>query len=80
MACKSKVAGRRAKRTEIWGSGTLQTYRVMGYIDLVGFKVILESFGALVLKWPLARKRLVAEKNGVNLKLGDTTNTYVGYL
>ncbi len=32
--------------------------------DLVVFKVILRSFGALVSKWPVSRKGLVVERNG----------------
>ena len=33
--------------------------------DLVGFKVILGSFGAFVSKCPISRKRHVVERNGV---------------
>ncbi len=42
----------------------------MGTFDLLVFKVILRSFGALVSKWPVTQKWLAVEQNG--LKLGLT--------
>ena len=33
--------------------------------DLLLFKVILRSFGALVSKWPVTRKQVSVEKTGV---------------
>ncbi len=47
------MVGRRAKRTEIWDSGIVGT-QIWGTFDLVGFKVVLGSFGALVSKWPVS--------------------------
>ncbi len=34
-------------------------------MTIVMVKYILESFGALVIKWPVFRKRLIVEQNGV---------------
>ncbi len=64
MACNSKTARRRAKRSEIWDSWILVTY-IWGTYDMVVFKVILGSFGALVSKRPVSRKGLVVEQNRV---------------
>ena len=47
MTCNSKMAGRRAKWSEIWDSVTLVRH-IWGTFDLVGFKVILGSFCALL--------------------------------
>ncbi len=49
IACVSKTAGRRVKRSEIWDSWILVTH-VCDTFDLVGFKVILGSFGTLFSK------------------------------
>ncbi len=67
MICISKTDGRRAKQTEIWDPGILVT-KIWGTFGLVGFKVILGSFGALVSKLPVSQKWLVVEQNG--LKFG----------
>ena len=64
MACNSNTTGRRGKQTEIWESGTLATH-ILGTFDLVGFNVILGSFSAVVLQWPVTRKWLVVEQPGV---------------
>ncbi len=56
MACISKTAGSRAK-SEIWDLWTLVTH-MSGTFDLVGFNVILGSFGALVLKWPVGKVKV----------------------
>ena len=64
MASNSKTTGRRAKRSGIWVSWILVTH-IWGTYDLVVFKGILESFGAFVSKWPVSRKWLVIEQNGV---------------
>ena len=45
--------------------------------DLLVFKVILGSFGAFVLKWPVTRKRLAAEQNGVKLGTGREVMTCI---
>ncbi len=45
---------------------TSSTY--MGTCDLVGFKIIVGSFGALFSKWPVIEKRLAMDQNG--LKFG----------
>ena len=66
MACNSKTAHRRAKRSAIWDSWILVTY-IRGTYDLIVFKVILGSFGAIVSKWPVSQKGLVVERNGVKL-------------
>ncbi len=63
IACNSKTAGRRAKWSEIWELGQL-LYNIV-WFDIVGFKVNLGSFGALISKWPVSRKGLVIERNGV---------------
>ncbi len=60
----SKMAGRRAKWSEMWDSWILVT-QIWATFDLVGFEVILGSFGALVSKWPLTRKWLVVERHEV---------------
>ena len=62
----SKTVCRRAKRTEIWDSGILVTH-IWGAFDLVGYKVILGSFSALVSKWSVSQKWLAVEQNGVKL-------------
>ncbi len=58
------LAGRIAKATEIWKSGTLT--HVWGAVDLVGFKVILGSFGALLSKC-LATVLLAVERNSLDI-------------
>ncbi len=63
MACHSKTAHRRVKRSEIWASWILVTH-VLGTFDLVGFKVIWGSFGALFSKWHVTQQKLVLERNG----------------
>ncbi len=67
MASISKMAGRRAKTTEIWESGILVTH-IWGTFDLVGFKVILGSIGALMSKWPVSQKRLVIKQKGLKFE------------
>ena len=54
------MAGRRVKRIEIWDSWILVAH-VWGTFDLVGFEVILGSFGAVVSKWPVTQKRLLLQ-------------------
>ena len=51
MAYNSETGGSRGKQTEIWDSERLATH-IWGIFDLVVFKVILGSLGALVSKWP----------------------------
>ncbi len=53
-----ETASRRAKLTKIWDSGISVTH-MWGTFDLVVFKLILGSFGALVSKWPVYRNQLV---------------------
>ena len=60
IACISKPAGRRMKRSEIWGAWILATH-VCDTFDLVGLKVILGSFGALFSKRHVSQKQLVVE-------------------
>ena len=64
MASRSKMAGSRAKLTTICDSGMLATH-VWCIFDLVGFRVILESFSALASKWPATPKRLVIERTEI---------------
>ena len=64
MAGISKMAGHRGKRSEIWDLWTI-VINIWVTFELVGFKVIWGSFGALVSKWPVSRKWLVLERNGV---------------
>ena len=69
MCDNLKRARRRAKRSEIWESWILAMHIcICGIFDLVVFKVILVSFGALVSKWPVSQKRLVLEQD--RLKFG----------
>ncbi len=53
------IAGRRANGLKFGSWDNSNTY--MSTFDLVVFKVILGSFGGLVSKLPVPRKRLVAE-------------------
>ncbi len=62
MDCNSKTADRRAKQNEIWLSGVI-VICIWGIFDLLVFN--FGSFGALISKWPITRKRLVVERNGV---------------
>ena len=55
MACISKRAGYRAERSEIWDPWKI-VINIWGTFELVGFKVILCSFGARVSKWPVTPK------------------------
>ncbi len=64
MACNSKPASRRAKRTDILDSGTLVTH-IWGTFDLAMFNVILGSLNTIVAKWPVTKKRMVVEQNGL---------------
>ncbi len=56
----SKTAGRGVKLTEI-----LDSNNIWDTFNLVMFKAIRKAFGSLVSKWPVTRKRLVIECNGV---------------
>ena len=74
MACNSKTAHHGVKRSEIWASWILVTH-ILGTFDLVRFKVIWGSFGALFSKWH-ASQQLVLERNGWNLGYMNTSNAY----
>ncbi len=75
-----ETGGHRVKRTKIWDWGTLVTH-VWCTFDLVVFQVILESCSALVSKWPVIRKRLVVEQNGVKFETRvDTSNTHGAHI
>ncbi len=77
MACNSFTAGHRAKWSEIWDSVTLVTH-ILGTFDLVGFKVILGSFGALASKWPVYISKTASHRmKQCNLGLVDTSNTSI---
>ncbi len=79
------MADRRAKRSEIWDSRMLVIH-TWSILDLVVFHIILGSFGAVVLKWPVFRKWLVSNKGWPssrtdwNLGLVDTSYTHMGYI
>ncbi len=62
MACRLNTAGHKAKQSEIWDSGVLVEL-IWDTFAIVVFKVILESVGAVVSKWPVTQKLLVIEKN-----------------
>ena len=51
-----------------------------GTFDLLVFKVILGSFGALVSKGPITRKQMSVEKRSEIWKSGVGVNMYMGYL
>ncbi len=55
------------KWSEIWDPGILVTL-IWYTFDFVVFKVILGSFSTLFSKWPVTRKHLIVEQNG--LKFG----------
>ncbi len=61
------MSGRGTKRIEIWESMVVVPC-IWGTFGVFVFKVILGSFGALVSEWPLTRKGLAVEQNG--LKVG----------
>ncbi len=67
LKCNSKTAGRRAKWNEIWDSVTLVT-NTWGAFDLVGFKVILKSFGALFSKYLVTQIWLAVERKGLKFR------------
>ncbi len=50
---------------------------ISGTYDLLAFRVILEPFGALVSKWPLTRKWLAVEQNGVKFETRGVVVTYI---
>ncbi len=56
MACFSKMADCRMKRTEIWDSSLRTLYLYGGTFNLSVLKVIVGSFGTLVSKWPVTEK------------------------
>ncbi len=56
LACNMNT-GHRAQWTEIWDSGT-PTRHIWDTFHFGLSKIILESFGALVIKWPVACRRL----------------------
>ncbi len=60
MACNSKTAGYRDKRTEIWDSGIVVPC-IWSTFDILVFRVILGLCGATVSKWPVTRKWLGIE-------------------
>ena len=64
MTCNSTRAGFRVKASEIWDPGRVVTC-IMGTSDLLVLNAILRSFGALVSKSRVTRKRLTIEQNGL---------------
>ncbi len=68
MYClKMKTAGRRMKWSGIWVSGILVTH-IWDTFDHVGFRVIFESFGTVVLKCIVTQKRLAVERKGLKFR------------
>ena len=57
MSCNSKTAGHKVKWSKIWDSGVVVAC-IWGTFDFLPFNVILESFSALVSKWPVIQKQL----------------------
>ena len=76
MACNSKLARPTAKLSEIWDSWILVT-KIWGTFDLVGFKVILGSFSALVSEWPVKMAGCRLKQSEI-IELRHTSNTYMG--
>ncbi len=76
MACNSGMAGRRAKQSEIWDSKVMC---MSDTFDLRVFNVILGSFGALVSTWPVTRRQLSVERNGVKFGI-QGSYVYMGYI
>ena len=71
QACVSKMAGRRAKWSEIWAS-VVSIQCTQGTFALKSFKVILGSLGAFpIFEKPISRKRLVVEWSGVKFGSQD---------
>ncbi len=65
QACISKMAGRRAKRVEIWAF-RVSIQCTQGTFDTYVLNVILGSLGAFsFFDKPASRKSLVGERNGV---------------
>ncbi len=62
-----ETANRRTKRNEIWDSVLLVEHE-WGTFDFVVFIVILGSLGARFSKWPVIRKPLSAERNGLKFE------------
>ncbi len=61
--------GCRAKRVEIWSSWVL-VENILGTFDLVVFKLILMSLGALLTKWPASPKQQAYERKLLKLDSG----------
>ncbi len=52
---------------QFWTRG-IQVTCMLRIFDLILFKGILRSFGALVSKWPITRKRLAIEWKGLKFE------------
>ena len=66
MTCNAKTDDHREKRSEFWVSGVVYLIIYIKIIfELAIFEIILGSFGALVSKRPVTRKRLSVEQNSV---------------
>ncbi len=66
LACKSKMGVCRAKLIEI-SKSWVWCYIYIGYLDFLVLKVTLVI---LISNWPVTRKWLAVEQNGLNLWLG----------
>ncbi len=76
MACNSKAAGHRSKRTGIWDSGRLATH--MWYLWPFSGQGLFWSFGAIVSKCPVTPKRLVVGETDWSLGLINICKTCMG--
>ncbi len=59
-----EVPNHRLTQSAIWDSGVVLTC-VWCTFDLLVFKVILTSFGALVSKWSVIQKQIAIERRGL---------------
>ena len=73
-----KRVNRRDKQNEIWNLGVVVTF-ICCSVDLLVFKVIVLSFGALVSKWHVTRKLNAVEQKEWNLGVGCSCNMHVQY-
>ncbi len=65
-----------------WNLGLLGSFNMyMGHLwPFSVYKVILKSLSALILRWPVTRKMLFVEQNGVKFSLLGVSRPYSGYL
>ncbi len=76
--CLKKMAGHKAKRSEMWDSGLL-SYVHGTPLTFQCSRPFWGSFGVLVSKWPGTRQRLAIEWSRMKLGLGVSCKMYRGY-